>query len=1079
MKKIFLLLLLAAASVVAMAKTIKTVGTTGADYATLKAAFDKINDATLVSPIELQIIDNTTEIATASLTKTGVTVAIYPTVSGKTISGELDASLITLGAGNNNIVSNVTIDGRVNQTGSTPDLTIENTSNGTSARTILFNNGSNGYVTNSKVTYCILKGSSQIAENSGGMIHINGGHLSQTNIEFSFNKITASGNVRPINAVWLGANTTGSRNVKIANNNFENVVKTNGIRLHNQAYSFEIAGNSFYETADFTPTTAYNFIQAGGSNTGGINGVISNNYMGGSSAQCAGMMATTGSFNQAFRPININNVQIKDGITISGNVIKNITWTNNSNAAFNGIYFQGHSTGNLPNTASNIAGNFISNVSIINSAGASEVFGINLNQKNVNIYNNIISLGTNHRANVYGIRLSISAYNALNIANVYYNTVYIQGEQPSSGNENSYALNVGSNTYTRDIRNNIFYNARTRLGGTGKHYAAYHNYNVMAVQPADPNPAISFTSDYNNYYVTGTGGVLGYAGADKSTLALFQAATGQDANSTDATPGITPGVTPESFKGTATLTAATGTGVTTDFTGNTRSASPLMGAFESSLWNGSEWVGGAPTSSTSALINGNFTTGGFNCLDLIVNPAKQVTITSESSVAGNLTLKSDATNGTATFIDNAALTVGADKTFVEQYLSNGRNWYISSPVSGATSNVFAASETNPMYYYVETTPNAWSSITNTTTNLDAKKGYIANINGDRVITFTGGGLNTGEQTIGSLTSGGATMTGFNLVGNPYPSYLSWNGASRTNVGTTIWYRSKSTGAYLFQTYNQAGGGSTNGGTNLIPPMQAFWVKVTAGQTGSIVFDVNDRTHNDQSVAANRLKAPAEDTRKWLRLEVSNGVNADETLIYADENAQNGFDTYDSNKLFSNSAAVPELYTVLGAEKLAINGFKDIVANQQLALGFKTSTANTFSIKATEVKNFEPGTTIILKDNTKPNEEFNLTAGDAYSFSSDIANNHIRFSLLFRAPGTISGVDTTEKLIAQVYVNAARQITIEAPENSSYAIYNAVGQLMTSGTLTGSILNSARFEAGVYVVNVSENGRNHTSRVIIQ
>lgn len=586
MRKSLVLLLLVVFGLSAMAQTVKTVGATGADYATLKEAFDAINAGSLTSPVELQIIDNTTETAAAVLSKTGVAVTIYPTVTGKSISGTVAGNLIQLGLGNNNIVSNVIIDGRLRNssgvlTGSTPDLTIENTeATGTSTSTVLFNNGSNGYVTNSRLTYCIVKGSSQRGEGSGGMIHINGGHASQTGIEISYNKITASNGVRPINAVWLGANTTGTRDVKIVSNDFEDVVKTNGIRLHNQAYNFEISGNSFYETVPFTPSTAYNFVQTGGSNTGGINGVISGNFMGGSSAECEGMLTTTGSFNQAFRPININNVQIKDGITISNNTIKNIAWTTNGNSAFNGIWFQGHLTSNAPNSPSAIYGNFIANIFYTNSTGAIDIYGINYNQKNVNIYNNVISLGSNHRATVYGIRLSVGSYNVLNIVNVYNNTVYIQGEQPGTGNENSFAFHSTSNAITRDIRNNIFYNARTRLGGSGKHYAAYLGYTAMVPDPNTNN--VSFTCDYNDYYVTGTGSVMAYANSDMATLDAFKAITGQDANSLNTSPGISaPGTTLNSYKGTVALIGQViAEVVTVDIHGNSRLIGTNMGAFE-------------------------------------------------------------------------------------------------------------------------------------------------------------------------------------------------------------------------------------------------------------------------------------------------------------------------------------------------------------------------------------------------------------------------------------------------------------------------------------------------------------------
>jgi len=575
------------------------------------------------------------------------------------------------------------------------------------------------------------------------------------------------------------------------------------------------------------------------------------------------------------------------------------------------------------------------------------------------------------------------------------------------------------------------------------------------------------------------------------------------------TASATPDVTYEVYKNGALL-GTTAAGVTSyDVTGltpgsysmNVIAVDPITGAKSLYSTKANDVIIPVTTSvnaSTLALNGGSMlqiSAGG----ELVVNAAttvKSITVNAGGKLtlnsgialsAANLYLKSTATDGTATFKDLGGTLTLTNPATVEQYLTTGRNWYISSPVSTATSNVFAATALNPLYYYVETVPNDWTSkIENTSTALTVGKGYVANINSDRVVTFTGGTLNTGVQSISGLTSGGSSYTGYNLVGNPYPSYLKWDNATKTNVSTSIWYRSKSTGAWLWQTYNVAGAGQgVNGGTNLIPPMQAFWVKVAAGQTGSIGFVNNDRDHLDQSNATNRLKAPseAEDTRKVLRLVVSNGVNADEALIYADANALNTYDMYDSNKMFGNSAAVPEIFTVLGTEELAINGFNTLADNQQLALGFKTTAANTFSIRASEVKNFATDTKVILIDNVLSTEA-DLTAGTAYSFSSDVVNDATRFNLIFRTSGVATGVDAdlnASNVI--VFKDANGKINIQhdglTANQGLITVYNALGQrLISTATTANRTMISQSFDAGVYFVTLNVAGRNTTNKVII-
>jgi hypothetical protein len=110
----------------------------------------------------------------------------------------------------------------------------------------------------------------------------------------------------------------------------------------------------------------------------------------------------------------------------------------------------------------------------------------------------------------------------------YFNSVYVGGSG-IGGSASTYAFNSQNTLGTRDIRNNIFYNARSNGAGTGKHYA-------VRVGGTAPNPA-GLTIDYNIYRASGAGSVFGfYNGADRANLAAWQAAVGQDAASIDGDP---------------------------------------------------------------------------------------------------------------------------------------------------------------------------------------------------------------------------------------------------------------------------------------------------------------------------------------------------------------------------------------------------------------------------------------------------------------------------------------------------------------------------------------------------------------
>lgn len=294
----------------------------------------------------------------------------------------------------------------------------------------------------------------------------------------------------------------------------------------------------------------------------------------------------------------------------------------------------------------------------------------------------------------------------------------------------------------------------------------------------------------------------------------------------------------------------------------------------------------------------------------------------------------------------------------------------------------------------------------------------------------------------------------------------------------MWYRTKEGSVYKFYTYianEGAGIGVPASVTNKIPPMQAFWVRVVNEGTGSIAVNNNMRSHKDAS--GNILKAPKQQNQQLVRLQVSNGVNNDEAVIYFNANASDSFDRYDAQKRSNDNPAIPEIFTQAGNEKLVINGMNTVAYNTEIPVGFTAGTASDFTISATELSNFETGTRIILKDKLNPGSEFELSEGTAYNFSSQaVAPSTDRFSLTFKAPGITTKLEKPVVKDIQVYVNAMNQITIIAPEKSNYAIYNGLGQLIESGNLNSKfVIRNSKLNAGVYLVKVG----NFTNRVIVK
>lgn len=458
-------------------------------------------------------------------------------------------------------------------------------------------------------------------------------------------------------------------------------------------------------------------------------------------------------------------------------------------------------------------------------------------------------------------------------------------------------------------------------------------------------------------------------------------------------------------------------------------------------------------------------------------PGAKITMSSNYSLSASngITLQSDET-GTATLVDNNTTDPQTVNATVKQYVTEGRNWYMSIPLASISASVLNKGTSVVMY---DEPTGQW--VAPDLNMLDKMRGYIQTATATPLTGTTGtvefsGALNTGAQSI--TLSRTAGKTGFNLVGNPYPSYLDWDMVTKTNVSNTMWYRTKEGSVYKFYTYiaNEGVGiGVPASVTNKIPPMQAFWVRVVNEGTGSIAVNNNMRSHKDAS--GNILKAPKQQNQLLVRLQVSNGVNNDEAVIYFNANASDSFDRYDAQKRSNDNPAIPEIFTQAGNEKLVINGMNKIPFNTEIPVGFTSGTAGEFTLSVVELSSFETGTRIVLKDKQKPESEFDLTGGISYQFSSPaVAFSTDRFSLIFRTSGSTTNVEKPALQNIQVYLSADQQITINAPEKSIYSVYNGSGQIIENGIIhTQNQLTNIKPAAGVYVVKVN----NVTNRLIVK
>lgn len=317
-------------------------------------------------------------------------------------------------------------------------------------------------------------------------------------------------------------------------------------------------------------------------------------------------------------------------------------------------------------------------------------------------------------------------------------------------------------------------------------------------------------------------------------------------------------------------------------------------------------------------------------------------------------------------------------------------------------------------------------------------------------------------------------------------YTFTSGAVNTSARFTITFENINT-VYVFDTYNATGqiaiDNSGKGTNNKIPPMQAFWVRVDNAQTsGSLTVDNTMCSHKNIIDPVFKSNSTSEPSQSILRLQVSNGTNTDETVIYVNPSAFNTYDTFDSKKMFNNSAAIAEIFTVAENEQLAINGLNNLLYNTEIPVGFNTFTSGTFTIKASLLRDFEIGTQVILKDN-QTQTVTDLSNGSGYTFTSDIStNNTNRFSLIFDYHSINDVLNTNVNKNIWISVNSNNQLIVNGSSLAGITVdvHNTVGQHIVSKTLNGNerILFERSLQAGVYLITFNHNGQKATQKFIL-
>ncbi|MCX8055394.1 MAG: right-handed parallel beta-helix repeat-containing protein, partial [Ignavibacteria bacterium] len=608
------------------------------NYTTLKAAFDAINNGVHTGNITIDITGNTVETATAVLNRSGSGSASYTAVNiyttgVDTVYGNASISPVVRFAD----ADNITIDGRIGQTGSTNSLTFASLNTAGTVIWIDSTAGGNG-AKNILIRHVNILGASATTTNYG--INVSSSS-SQTTGAPGFN------NIQILNCnfarTYYGVNIRGgssttqyATNIVVRFNNFgqnaaANMANYYGVYMQyvltpiirNNYFSYN-STSSFYAVYLSTvpsPNVSDNILEnttasssiyflygssVGSITTGGVGATVNSNIM--------RNITSTGSAFYGINLVTAPNSMITNNIienaniystlypiylsSANGNIVQNNIIRNLSTSlgTFYGIYLATVANGLVSNnrvenitayysmagmyltsvTASRITDNIISNLNQTYASTSYYQVGMLFMSScnNDTVINNSISR----------IRGSVTSANS---AMYSPSGIQIQGGANWSIWHNSVYLN-GTHANTTQI----LPAALTVTSTSATNLNIRNNVFVNAyVSPNTTSKSYAIylagtanlgTINYNDYYVSGPNAMLGFLGADAADIVSWRALSAQDVNSISGDPIFNGLTNLMPYTGSPLVAAGTPIAlVSSDIRGVTRSTTaPTIGAYE-------------------------------------------------------------------------------------------------------------------------------------------------------------------------------------------------------------------------------------------------------------------------------------------------------------------------------------------------------------------------------------------------------------------------------------------------------------------------------------------------------------------
>ena len=466
---------------------------------------------------------------------------------------------------------------------------------------------------------------------------------------------------------------------------------------------------------------------------------------------------------------------------------------------------------------------------------------------------------------------------------------------------------------------------------------------------------------------------------------------------------------------------------------------------------------GATTGATA----NNLTVDGAGSLTVNAGGSLIVNGTSTGNVTYNRTLNFTSGNANGWHLVSSPV---AGQTFNESFASTN-NLALSSGKRGFAYYNDALAVGSKYVYLLSDDTNA--SAFNSGTYSGSGVGYSAKIAATGTVGFTGT-INTSDVNGVSVTSSG---NGFNLLGNPYTSYVSSQTLLNANPNTSG----------VIYTWTEGGGYTTRTAASnwIIPPGQGFFVKMNSGST----FDFAE---SNQSSGTQAFQKSAGLLTK-VKLMVNDGsLNRYAEVQYFDTNATKGYDWGYDGEIFTGQSDALEIYSHLlegsAGKNYQIQSLPNSdYENMVISIGVKAAAGKeiTFTVDA---MNLPTGVKVFFED--RANNTFTeLSNNGNYKVTTTEVLNGIGRFYLHTKSSALSADDTILNTVS-IYKtnNTTLRISGLSQGSSTIKLFNILGkEVLTKKFEANNVndINLPKLATGIYIVQLETASGKLNKKIILE